>query len=77
MKGNERSNSTNMNNIFKYKPETEANMMSQVVKNKVNMHISVARKNDAIKKIINNLSSELNLNEKGVIDMAVKLDIRK
>lgn len=76
MKGTQRSNSTN-NTIFVYKPEAEAASINQVVKNKVNMHISVARKNDAIKKIMNNLSSEFNPSDKGVIDMAVKLDIRK
>ncbi len=76
MKINKRSNSTN-NEIFKYKPDCGVNTTHQVIKNKVNMHISVARKNEAIKKIINNLNTELNPSDKGIIDLAIKLDIRK
>ena len=76
IKGTKRSNSTN-NEVFKYKPDGAVNTTNQVIKNKVNMHISVARKNDAIKKIMNNLNTELNPSDKGIIDLAVKLDIRK
>lgn len=43
LKSNKRSNSTN-NDFFKYKPEFGPSTMTQVVKNKVNLHISAARK---------------------------------